>query len=236
MAQFFHQVLRTTDVAAARAFYAAVLGDERAEIVALHEQALARGAKPHWLAMVEVEDVGAALTAFVAREAMQLGPKWVNSEGLEVAVVRDPGGAVVALGKPPRGWAAAGPKVIWRVLHTLNVERARANYGELFGWRFLEVVELPGLGRFQPFAWVTGGPPVGAMTDIAERPSVHPHWLLHFGVARLEPALAAVDARGGTRAALVSLPDGGQVAVCDDPQGAAFALYEARASSGEAES
>jgi uncharacterized protein len=224
MARFFHQVLRTTDVASARGFYAAVLGDERAEIVALHEQALARGAKPHWLAMVAVADVGAALTAFVARGATQLGPKWLNADGLEVAVMRDPGGAIVAVGEPPDGWAAAGPKVVWRLLNTPDVERARANYEALFGWRFLEVVELPGLGTFQQFAWESG-PAAGAMTDIAERPSIHPHWLLHFAVERLEPALAAVDALGGTRAPLVSLPNGGRVAVCDDPQGAAFALY-----------
>jgi uncharacterized protein len=227
MARFFHQVLRTTDVEGARAFYAAVLGDEGAEVVALHEQALARGARPHWLAMLEVEDVGAALAAFTARGAVQLGPQWVNPRGLEAAVVRDPGGAIVGVGKAPAGWATPGPKVVWQVLNTLDVERARANYRELFGWRFLEEVQLPGIGGFQEFAWDVGEPAVGAVTDIAGRPNVHPHWLLHFGVARLEPALAAADALGGTRVALVSLPDGGRVAVCDDPQGAAFALYEA---------
>ncbi len=226
MARFFHQVLRTTDVAGARAFYAEVLGDDGAEVVALHEQALARGAKPHWLPMVEVEDVAAGLAAFTARGAVSLGPKWVNPRGLEAAVVRDPGGAIVAVAKPPEGWAATGPKVVWRVLNTLDVERARANYAELFGWSFLEELDLPGIGRFHELAWDVGGPAVGAMTDIAERPSIHPHWLLHFGVTQLEPALAAVDALGGTRAALVALPDGGRVAVCDDPQGAAFALYE----------
>src|SRR4051812_43714047 len=97
MAKFFHYVLRTTDVAAARAFYSAVLGTSDAEIVQLHEQALARGARPHWLGLLEVAEVEVAAAAFATRGAAPLGPKWVDARGLEAAVMRDPGGAVIAL-------------------------------------------------------------------------------------------------------------------------------------------
>src|SRR4051812_2053088 len=101
MTQFFHYVLRTTDVDRAHAFYSAVLGDTKAEIVPLHEQAVARGARPHWLGFLDVAEVELAASAFVLRGAAPLGPKWINPRGLEAAVLRDPGGAVVALGKPP---------------------------------------------------------------------------------------------------------------------------------------
>jgi catechol 2,3-dioxygenase-like lactoylglutathione lyase family enzyme len=47
--RFFYYALRTSDVARARAFYTAVLGNDDAEIFELHEQAVARGARPHWL-------------------------------------------------------------------------------------------------------------------------------------------------------------------------------------------
>ncbi len=99
MKRFFRITLRTNDVDAARTFYAAVLGGNAFHVVQLHEEAVARGARPHWLGFLDVGDVDRAAAAFVQRGATQLGPKWVNPEGLEAAVVRDPGGAVIALAK-----------------------------------------------------------------------------------------------------------------------------------------
>ena len=65
------------------------------------------------------------------------------------------------------------------------------------------------------------------MSDIAGRPGVHPAWLFHFRVAAFEPALGAVRAGGGVVFGSFVLPGGARSAVCDDPQGAAFALLEA---------
>ena len=227
MTQFFHYVLRTTDVAAARAFYSAVLGNADLEIVQLHEQALARGARPHWLGVIEVPDVGQAASAFAARGATALGPKWLNPQGLEAAVMRDPGGAVVALGKlATPGAQVSHPRVAWHVLNTADVERAIANYRELFGWQFEPPVTLAEHGVFHPFAWLSGGVAMGALLDIAPRPGVHPHWLFHFQVAALDPALEAVRRGGGLVLGPFTLPDGVRIAVCDDAQGAAFALFE----------
>src|SRR6185369_9506031 len=119
MTGFFHQVLRTTDAPAARAFYAAVLGRDDAEIFPLHEQALARGARPHWLGFLEVDDVDAAVLAMTARGATALGPKWVNPAGLEAATLRDSGGALLALAKPNRQAAVVSrPEVVWYHLST----------------------------------------------------------------------------------------------------------------------
>ncbi len=225
--RFFQYTLRTTDVPAARAFYALVLGDGEADIVPLHEQALARGARPHWLGFVQVADVDNAASAFAARGATALGPKWLNPRGLEAAVMRDPGGALVALAKPPPGPPLASlPEVVWHHLNTPQVERAKANYGALMHWEFKEARALAGVGELHPFAWQPGGPEVGSMSDIAQRPGVHPHWLFHFRVAALEPALETVRAAGGLTLPLVTLPNGARVAVCDDAQGAAFALFE----------
>ncbi|HSY23559.1 MAG TPA: hypothetical protein VK841_15640, partial [Polyangiaceae bacterium] len=89
-------------------------------------------------------------------------------------------------------------------------------------------------GVFHPFAWSAGGPVVGAMADVAARPGVHPHWLFAFRVSSsVESALAA----GRSKASCVQEPialsnaalaDGNGLAVCDDPQGAAFALIDRR--------
>ena len=113
MTCFFRYDLRTTDVAGARAFYTAVSRNGDATIFQLHEQAIARGARPHWLGYLQVDDVDSSASAFAARGATLLGPKWVNPEGLEAAVMRDPGGAVIALAKPsPAQTPAANASVV----------------------------------------------------------------------------------------------------------------------------
>jgi len=82
------------------------------------------------------------------------------------------------------------------------------------------------LGAFRQFAWQAGGPNVGVIADIAERSGVHAHWLFVFEVAALEPAVAITRAAGDIVLDPVLLPGGGRLFVCDDPQGAAFALRE----------
>lgn len=226
MSPFFKVTLRTSDVEAARAFYATVIGDAALDVLKLHEQAVARGARPHWLGFIEVGEVDRAAAAFVERGASPLGPKWVNPEGLEAAVMRDPGGAIVALAKPPAP-PTRPSGVVWHLLNTPDVQRAKANYGELFGWEPKEPLDLGSLGVLHPFAWARGGPTVGAMIDIAGRPEVHPHWLFQFPVASLEPAMAAARRGGGIVLGPSALPTGERIAVCDDPQGAAFAIREA---------
>lgn len=241
MTRFFRYDLRTTDVAGARAFYTAVLGGGDARIFQLHEQAIARGARPHWLGYIQVDDVDSAASAFVTRGATHLGPKRIFPEGLEAAIMRDPGGAVVALATPPPARShvpnastpgASATGVGWRLLHTADVERAKANYGELFGWAFKAPLDLGSLGIFHPFSWKPGEPFAGAMSDISQRQGVHPHWLFHFDVPALEPALGAVNAGGGIVIARVLVPNGDPIAVCDDPQGAAFAIRAPQGSSG----
>src|SRR5689334_14195798 len=95
-ARFCRHELRTTDVAAARRFYASILGDTIADIVALPGQARARGARPHWLGQIGVDDLGRTVDAFVERGATRLGPTRVTADHA-LAIVRDPGGAVVGL-------------------------------------------------------------------------------------------------------------------------------------------
>lgn len=230
MAKFWRFELRTTDAEGARAFYASILGHDRAVVWPLHEQALARGARPHWLGHIRVEDAEAASEAFVKRGALRLGPTRPMADGGQVAVLRDPGGAIVALSTPPPANAGSSVNVVWHVLNTNDAARATANYCELFAWQLGERVELAGHGVFQEFAWQVSGPAIGAIADIASRPGVHPQWLYFFEVDRLEPAISATRAAGGLVLEPFVLPNGQRCCVCDDPQGAAFALRERRPS------
>jgi predicted enzyme related to lactoylglutathione lyase len=216
-------VLRTTNADAARAFYTAVLGHDRATIVPLHEQALARGARPHWLGQIEVADVDAAAAAFVELGAERLGPIVAFPDGRTFTVLRDPGGAVVSV--TSEGVADEAPlSVAWHQLNTTQLDRVVSAYTTLFGWRLTARTTHPEHGVFHHFAWAHHGADAGAFTDIADLPGRHPHWLFHLRVVDLDRAIARVRAERGTALGPFALPDGERVVVCDDPQGAAFAL------------
>ncbi len=226
MTEFRRFALRTTDAVAARAFYREVLGHDRSSVWPLHEQALARGARPHWLGHLGVPDVERTVAAFIERGAARLGPTVPTGDGGEAVVLRDPGGAVVAVSTPPQADDVARD-VVFHVLNTSDVARAAATYREIFGWEFAERIAMGEL-ELHPFAWRVGGLGVGALADIADRPGVHPHWLFFFEVNDLASAMAATRALGGDALPAVEPHDGAPHCVCDDPQGAAFGLRERR--------
>lgn len=234
MTKFFKVQLRTTDVSAARAFYAEVLGHDALDVVPLHASALARGARPHWLGYLEVDDVDRASLAFTLRGAVALGPAWVDETGLRAATMRDPGGAIVALAKPPpTGVASTGPEAQSKLLlHTRDVELSKASYREVAGWAFGAPIELAEHGVFHPFAWEPGGETVGHLCDVASRTGVHPHWQFRLPVSDVAAATEAARAAGGLVAVVVTLATGERIAVCDDPQGAAFSCVEPAPRSG----
>jgi predicted enzyme related to lactoylglutathione lyase len=226
MVKFCRFELRTTDAEAARAFYARILGHDRAVIWPLHEQALARGARPHWIGYLGVQDVELALAQFIERGATQLGPAPPTVAGGRAIVLRDPGGAIVALSTPPPENVEPTVAVVWHVLNTNDVARATANYSELFGWSVTGHFDLGAEGAFQQFAWQPGGDSVGVLGDIAARPGVHPHWLFYFEVDALEPAMIVTREAGGLALEPLTLPSGERLCVCDDAQGATFGLRE----------
>src|SRR6478752_3739232 len=90
--------LRTTDADAAREFYVALFGpafwSRGIDTTTLPFQAVARGAVPHWLGQIAVDDVEASAARFVQRGATALGP---NTPGGSRALLRDPFSAIVAL-------------------------------------------------------------------------------------------------------------------------------------------
>lgn len=231
MSHFFQLHLRTTqDVAAARRFYVAVLGETVMQIVPLHEQAVARGARPHWLGSIHVADIERTAAAFCARGGSMLGPKWTAPDGTQGVTLRDPGGVVLGLGTPA-GVArrTVTPELLWYELNTPDVQQAKRTYEELLGFAFGEPYTLPGLGTLHPFAFHAGGPLVGSMRDLSAHPGVHAHWLFHFAVPQFEAAQTAVRAGGGEVFPAVSLPSGDRLAMCHDPQGAAFVIRQAAA-------
>lgn len=199
MNRFCRFDLRTTDADQARVFYKQVLGHDRSTIWPLHEQARARGAPPHWLGQIGVDDPEATAAAFVACGATQLGPK-VSAEGRGTWItVRDPGGAVVALATR----SDAPVDVVFHVLSTNDPEAAAKRYREVVGLDLDDRIMIAG---------------------IEGRPGVHPHWLFFFPVGDLDAAIATARSLGAKALEPTTMPDGRRTCVLDDPQGAAFGL------------
>lgn len=219
--RFSRYVLRTTDVDAAGRFYDAVLGHRGDEVEALQEAALARGARPHWLGVIDARGAGGAAAVaaeLVARGAAQLGP------ASERIVLRDAGGAIFAVSDGP-GVSAA--RVVWNQLSTRDAESAAERHATLLGWSLASPLDWGPLGRHRPFAYGAGEPHAGAISGVEDRPGVHTHWLFFFSVPSLAAALTRVREHGGAAVGPLRLPSGVWVAACDDSQGAAFGLVEA---------
>jgi predicted enzyme related to lactoylglutathione lyase len=138
-------------------------------------------------------------------------------------VLRDPGGAVVAL---TDNLTASSAKVVWHQLNTAEPGRAAENYAKLFSWSFGQSFDWGQLGRHRRFAFGTDEASVGLFSDLEGRPSVHAHWLFFFAVRSLDEAVQRVEKHGGTAIGPLALPNGVRVAACDDPQGAAFGLVQ----------
>jgi hypothetical protein len=128
---FFRYELRTTDLAAARAFYEDVLLrslDPALSIVPLPERARAAGAPAHWLGHLAVPDVEKARERLVALGGEVRGP-----------ALRDPYGAMIALDPGP---VAPSTAVAWHQRNTREPERVRELYEDLGGWRDAGIYDI----------------------------------------------------------------------------------------------
>lgn len=228
MNAFCRYELRTTDVESAYAFYTDVFGadfwKDGIQVRPLPAPAIARGAPPHWLGHIQVEDVVGTMLRFVERDATVVGPRPHGGDAAQV-IVRDPNGAMLALTSE----AMRNPteRVAWHLLSARDERQAFAVYSELFGWRGCDTYDFgPQRGRHISFTWAAGRDATGSISNLAQQPHVHPHWLFFFRTARLADALTKVRANGGLTLPPWENARGDLVAVCDDPQGAAFALYE----------
>ena len=228
---FYRYELRTTELDAARVFYTDVFGssfwDSAVSLAPLPERAAARGAPPHWLGYIRTVDISAVTARMVAEGGQQLGLVEPGAGNPVRTILRDPFGAVLAFDSD--SVAGRGATAAWHAHHSEDHERSFALYAELFGWSSTGLLDLgPRLGRHRMFAWDETGPAVGSMGDTARVAQVHPQWLFFFEVPDLETALARVLAGGGKALEPTQNPNGDLTAPCDDPQGAAFGLYQSK--------
>jgi predicted enzyme related to lactoylglutathione lyase len=246
--------LMTTDPMAAEGFYTKVVGWgtrpapgmettytlwTRGEqpvggLMQIPAEAKAGGAPPNWLLYVAVQDADA--TVVQARSLggrVEVGPREIRGAG-RFAVLADPQAAVIAILQPsdPTAYGPEEPPAprdfSWRELATTDRETATAFYAALFGWERLSANDTgEPVGIYQEFG--RGGTPLGG---IYKKPADMPHppfWLPYAKVPDIQASVAAVKAGGGTvLMGPMEIPGGDRIAQCRDPQGAAFALHQAK--------
>jgi predicted enzyme related to lactoylglutathione lyase len=243
--------LITTDVAAAKAFYAKVVGWGARDastpglpytlftagtasvggLMDLPEEGQRSGATPRWMGYVDVKDVD-AMTDRLRRLGGAVYVPPTDSNIGRIAVVADPQAANLAmitgmksrLRRQPADLGKPG-RVGWHELLAADQEKALAFYGELFGWQKADAEFAPA-ATYQLFS--VGGQTIGAMFNKLSMDPI-PFWLFYINVEDIDAAAERVKTAGGrVFEGPLQMPSGNWIARCGDPQGAAFALQGER--------
>jgi predicted enzyme related to lactoylglutathione lyase len=240
--------LMTTDPEGAKAFYTAVMGwgtqvwpemsytmwtageTPTGGTMKLPEEAVAGGARPHWLGYVAVPDVDA--TTARAQElgaTVMVPPTDIPTVG-RYSVLADPQGASIAaytpasLGPEPEGMPPVG-EFSWHELATTDPEAAIRFYTELFGWEMMSDFDMGAMGVYRIFGR-RGTTMGGIFRKPAEMPGP-PAWLHYGRVADVNAAVEAVRRHGGqVLNGPMEVPGGDWVAQILDPQGGATAVHQ----------
>jgi predicted enzyme related to lactoylglutathione lyase len=121
----------------------------------------------------------------------------------------------------------------WIELATTDGPRAREFYSKLFGW---DVKDTPMGPDFTYYMFQVDGLDVAAMYQLMPdqlKRSIPPHWLSYVAVSSADEASARAASLGGT---VITAPfdvgTHGRMAMIADPQGAMFAMWQARDNDG----
>jgi predicted enzyme related to lactoylglutathione lyase len=244
--------LMTEDLEAAKSFYTQLIGWETEQwegatgdmppysmwkgskgtlggVMPLPEEAKKMGAPPNWLAYVATDDIDASVA-----QAKRLGghvmvpPTDIPTVG-KFSVLADPFGAAFALftgseGAPGSNEPAAIGEVSWHELTTSDVDKVFGFYGEMFGWKKLDDMDMGPMGKYRIFG--RGDQQLGGIfVKPAEMPGPNA-WLCYFQVADLDAKVEEAKKLGAKLLnGPMEVPGGDRIAQFLDPQGAAFALH-----------
>jgi predicted enzyme related to lactoylglutathione lyase len=115
---------------------------------------------------------------------------------------------------------------VWHELNTTEPKKARAFYGELFGWGFQEM-DLGAMGKYTMFA--SQGTDLGGFAPL-EGGGTRSHWLPYVSVDDVDAAAKRVPLLGGKiHVPPTDIPNVGRFAVLEDPTGATLAVFKGAA-------
>ena len=243
--------LQTSDVAVAKAFYAAVfgwrfeelptpdgrsyaqafLGEDLVTVIApQNPQQQAAGAPGQWNVYFASSDARELADGLVqAGGTLEFGPEEVGGTGVMVFFAPPGGGTTGAwqagshFGTVRSGEPGA---LAWAELLTPEPQSAVGFFQQLFGQDVTEYPQDDG-GKYSTLV-VNGAEVAGVAAVPADAGGMlKPGWQVYFGVSSVAGAVAAAEAAGGT---VLIAPDeaeeAGTIATLEDPQGGVFSILE----------
>jgi predicted enzyme related to lactoylglutathione lyase len=243
--------LATTDLKAAKAFYAEIFGwnikDQDAGdagtyaeafvgdkvvggLYELNQEMRDQGIPPHWASYILVENVDEK-----AKLVTQLGgtlvrePFDVMDHG-RMAVALDPGGAAFCLWQAKKHVGAAvfnqPGSLTWNELLTHDTDKARAFYTKLFGWTS-QSQDMG--GGFIYTSFMNGERPAGGMMAITPEMGgdVPANWMAYIAVDDCDAVVKRAESKGATIfVPPKEIPEVGKFATLQDPQGAVLSVIK----------
>ncbi len=239
--------LSVPDVPTAVEFYSEVLGwslVDSGEEMGHYHIAQVRGHAAAGLGPVMAEGQPSFWTIYIASDDVDATAKLVEEHGGSIVVpaMDIPGNGRMCIATDPTGgtfgvWQAQGMNgagivnepggIAWEDARLTDVEAGRRFYTEVFGWSY---DEIPGLELSVYGTFGKGGPPLGGLGGLFGDPEGTPsYWLVYFGVADADTAIASLERLGGQVLRPAEDTPFGRMAVVADPFGAPFALHQAPA-------
>jgi uncharacterized protein len=236
--------LATTDLAAARDFYAQLFGwqtqiapepEAQGYTLFLKDGKHAAGVgavptpdqPPTWTMYVATDDAKAVAAKVEGAGGKILVPPMDVLDFGRMAVFADTSGAVFAVwqaGTHPGGEIFNQPNTYtWSELNCREPEAGKQFYGHVFGW----TANTRQVGPFSVSTFSLNGAPVGGMVEMAadmwpaDTPS---HWMNYVAVSDTDAAVAKVKQLGGGASLEPIDIEPGRFAVVTDPQGAFLAV------------
>jgi uncharacterized protein len=246
--------LSTTDQKGAVAFYRALLGwdlnevplgpsdmysmfqmrgKEVAAAYTMRPEERQSGAPPHWNSYVTVKSVDESTKKAQQLGAKVLAPPFDVMDAGRMAVLQDPTGAIFQIWEPKRSIGArilSEPGALcWTELTTSDTKKAETFYTQLFGWASKHSAAGAPM-EYTEFS-VDGRPSIGMMAKPPDMPAHIPsYWMPYFQVTDVDAAASKANGLGGkVMVGPQNIPDAGRFAIAVDPQGAVFAVFQARA-------
>jgi predicted enzyme related to lactoylglutathione lyase len=196
--------------------------------------AMPDGAHDVWGVYLTVEDVAKTLESVTANGGQVIAPAMQVGEAGTMAVIADPGDAVIGLWQPDQfpGIAHVGEpgQPSWFELLGQSYDAQVDFYQEVFGWTMQVVADEPGQFRYSvlqrgaaPLAGIMdAGPDVTSMSGVRDKMILG--WGVYFWTTDADATLARAEELGGKAILPAEDTPYGRLATVEDPCGARFRL------------
>ncbi len=190
---------------------------------------MAEGQPSFWTLYIASDDADATAKLVGEHGGTVVVPPMDIAGNGRMCIAADPTGAVFgvwqAMGMIGSGIVNEPGGIVWEDARLSDVEAGRKFYTDVFGWSY---GEIPGLDASVYGTFSAGSDPLGGLGGMMGDPEGTPsHWLVYFGAADADAAIATLQKMGGTVLRPAEDTPYGRMAVVADPFGAPFAIHQA---------